>query len=367
MTRERWDRIKEIFDGALEQDPGCRTRYLMEACDNDTALRAEVESLLSEHERADTFLQTSMLGAADRLVRQRSINHRLFSLGDIAGGRYRAIRLLGYGATGMVFHAFDTRIHRSVAIKTINLLDISDPAEREWHRGRFLKEAQAAGVLSHPGIVTIFDAGETGDLAYIVMELVLGPTLERVLASEPPLDTEVFLSILRQTAAALDYAHRKGIVHRDIKPANIMLDEDRMVKITDFGIAKILATQTTKLGRMVAGTPYYMSPEQIQGKPLNGCSDQFSLAVIAYQILTGQNPFYGERIPALIQKIIHEDVVAPQIFNPTLGRRTEIVLRKAMAKDPAQRFATCIEFAGALEEASRATKGWRVMAMKAGR
>ena len=190
---------------------------------------------------------------------------------------------------GVVYRAQDPAIGRVVAIKTIRLGDLADAAEQAKLRQRLTREAQSAGVLSHPGIVTIYDVAEQDELAYISMEYVDGPTLERMMVSDPP-DARLVLDILAQTAAALDYAHKRGIVHRDIKPANIMIHERSVAKVTDFGVARIQSHQMTQAGSMV-GTPNYMSPEQIQGKPVDGRSDQFSLAVIAYELLSGEKPF----------------------------------------------------------------------------
>jgi serine/threonine protein kinase len=215
-------------------------------------------------------------------------------------GRYRIIGELGAGAMGIVYHATDPSIGRSVAIKTIRIRDINDTQKRDKLRERLFREARSAGVLSHPNIVTIYDMDEADGLAYIAMAYVNGPTLEKILSSEAPLSGANMLRILRQAASALDYAHGRGIVHRDVKPANIMTDEDGAVKITDFGIAKIAAVSNVTETRTVVGTPNYMSPEQVQGLPVDGRSDQFSLAVIAYEILTGERPFAGEHLSTVV-------------------------------------------------------------------
>jgi serine/threonine-protein kinase len=196
-------------------------------------------------------------------------------------GRYKIVRELGRGAMGVVYHAIDPNIGRPVAIKTIQLGGPRKPEEQERLRERLFREARSAGILSHPGIVTIYDVEQQGDLAYIAMEYVDGPTLDQYLASEEPVPSERLFSILAQTAAALDYAHQKGIIHRDIKPANIMIAGDGTVKVTDFGIAKITASEQFTMTGSIVGTPHYMSPEQVQGQPVDGRSDQFSLAVIA--------------------------------------------------------------------------------------
>ena len=274
-------------------------------------------------------------------------------------GRYQVVRELGRGAMGVVYLATDPTIGRQVAIKTIRLNDVTDPDERAKLRERLFREARAAGSLSHPGIVTIYDMAEQDGLAYIAMEFVDGPTLDRLLSEKKALPPDRMTAILRQTAAALDYAHQKSIVHRDIKPANIMLDRAGAVKITDFGIAKVTtAQQFTQTGTIV-GTPNYMSPEQVQGLAVDGRADQFSLAVIAFEMLTGERPFAGEHLTTVVYKIVAEEPVPPLRINPTLGPKIDAVLRKGLAKKPEARYLSCVELVSALESACAATAGWQ--------
>jgi serine/threonine-protein kinase len=272
-------------------------------------------------------------------------------------GRYRILGEVGRGAMGIVYKAQDPAIGRTIAIKSIRLLDLTDEDERERLRERLFREAQSAGILSHPGIVTIYDIAEENGMAYIFMEFVNGPPLEKMLRVEQTPDKETLLSIFRQTAAALDYAHRKGIVHRDIKPANVMIHEDGTTKITDFGVAKIVSQQMTVAGTMM-GTPSYMPPEQVQGAAVNGRADQFSLAVIAYEVLTGEKPFIAEYLPTLLYKIVREEPLAPQRLNTTLNSQVETVLRRGLAKNPDDRYETCTDFINALSAALSTCKGW---------
>jgi len=258
----------------------------------------------------------------------------------------------------VVYRAQDPAIGRTIAIKTIRLSDFTDDSERERLRERLFREAQSAGMLSHPNIVTIYDIAEENGLAYIFMECVDGPPLEKVLNSQdPPLGGDAALTILRQTATGLDYAHKKGIVHRDIKPANILIHERIHAKITDFGVAKIISQQMTQSGVMM-GTPNYMSPEQVQGHAVDGRADQFSLAVIAYEMLTGEKPFLADQLPALLFRIVREDPVAPQRLNPTVGPQVEVVLKKALAKNANDRYPTCTEFVEALAGALQLSPAW---------
>jgi serine/threonine-protein kinase len=276
-------------------------------------------------------------------------------------GRYKIVGELGRGAMGVVYHAIDPNIGRPVAIKTIHFGGGRKPEEQNRLRERLFREARSAGILSHPGIVTIYDVEQQGDLAYIAMEFVDGPTLDQVLSEAHPISPERMFSILGQTAVALDYAHQKGIVHRDIKPANIMIARDGTAKITDFGIAKINASDQLTMTGNIVGTPHYMSPEQVQGQPVDGRSDQFSLAVIAFEMLTGEKPYSGEHLTTVVYKIVAEEPAAPHRLNPTIGIAIESVLRKSLSKKPDLRYPTCQEFAGALEKACAGSKGWKTM------
>jgi len=258
---------------------------------------------------------------------------------------------------GVVYRAQDPAIGRIIAIKTIRLSDLTEPAERERMRDRLFREAQSAGILSHPNIVTIYDILEQDGMAYIFMEYVNGPALEKLLADEQPPDRQTLMTILRQTGAALDYAHKKGIIHRDIKPGNIMIHEDGCAKITDFGVAKIVSQQMTQTGMMM-GTPSYMSPEQVQGGAVDGRADQFALGVIAYEMLTGEKPFVAEYLPSLLYKICREDPAPPQRLNTTLSSQSEAVLRRALAKSPNDRYETCSDFIADLERALAAKPDW---------
>ena len=274
-------------------------------------------------------------------------------------GRYKIVGELGRGAMGVVYRAVDPSIGREVAIKTIRLGEFIDAEQRGKQRERLFREARSAGILSHPNIVTVYDMAEQDDTAYIAMEFVTGATLEQLLNGKEALPGARIFSILRQTAGGLDYAHRRGIIHRDIKPANIILNEAGESKIADFGIAKISAAdQLTQTG-LIVGTPNYMAPEQVQGKTVTGFADQYSLTVLAYEMLTGDKPFVAEHLTTLVYQIVCEPPPPAQRLNPTLGPKVEVVLQKGLSKLPEQRYATCTEMVDALEAACAATPAWR--------
>jgi serine/threonine-protein kinase len=273
-------------------------------------------------------------------------------------GRYKIVRELGRGAMGVVYLATDPTIGRPVAIKTIRLGEVTNAEERARLRERLFREARSAGVLSHPGIVTIYDMEEQDDIAYIAMEYVNGPTLDQLISGQP-LPADRMFSILGQAAVALDYAHQKGIVHRDIKPANIMVTEDGLSKITDFGIAKISTNEQFTMTGAIVGTPHYMAPEQVQGLAVDGRADQFSLAVITFEMLTGEKPFTGEQLTTVVYKIVAEEPVPAHRLNSTLNQQITNVLRRALAKKPDARYPNCQKFVDALEAACAAAKGWQ--------
>jgi len=279
-----------------------------------------------------------------------------------AVGRYQVIERLGRGATGVVYKALDPTIGRIVAIKAIQLGNFQDAEEQRRVRERLLREAQSAGLLSHPNIVTIYDVLEQEGSAYILMEYVGGPSLERMLRSNSLPERDALLRYLWQVADALDYAHRKGVVHRDVKPANIIIANsgegtDKLAKVADFGIAKFISQDTTYSGTMM-GTPNYMSPEQIQGLPLDGRSDQFSLAVIVYEVLTGNKPFAAESLPTLLYQICRADPKPVEELNSTLNEAAGKVMARALAKEPDTRFGSCSELVGALSSALEESALW---------
>jgi len=265
-------------------------------------------------------------------------------------GRYEVIAELGRGAMGVVYKASDPTIGRLVAIKVLSL-DAPTEAGVPDARDIFMREARAAGRLSHPGIVTIHDALEDPESrsSYIVMEFIPGRTLESILLENPSPVTDKALEIIRQIAEALNYAHRNQIIHRDLKPANILVTEDGRTKITDFGIAKIAARESAHRTVAIMGTPSYMSPEQITGTELDSRSDLFSMGILLYLMLTGQKPFAGDTV-AVMFKIVHEDVVLPSRLNPQLTTGHDYIVLRSLAKDRAKRYSSAREFLDDLDD-----------------
>ena len=267
-------------------------------------------------------------------------------------GRYELVSELGRGAMGVVYRARDPKLGRELAVKTIKLGHHADADELQGLRLRLFREAQSAGRLSHPGIVTIFDADEQDGLAFITMELVEGTLLSdaQVASLDYPRRIGFVNELLSMTGSALDYAHGRGIVHRDIKPANMMLSAEG-VKIMDFGVARIASSQLTRTGTVV-GTPNYMSPEQVSGAEVDGRSDQFSLAVIVYELLTGKKPFESQNLTTTLYKLVHEEPERPSAREPQISTEVERVLLRALEKDPSKRFESCAAFASAFAAAA---------------
>jgi serine/threonine protein kinase len=261
----------------------------------------------------------------------------------LKAGRYEISGELGRGAMGVVYKATDPVIGRTVAVKTIKLSEEGTGLSRPELLTRFQTEARAAGLLTHPNIVVVFDAGEEDGLYYITMELVEGKSLQAHLDGGVAFALPRVLRIMEQTCSALQFAHERNVVHRDIKPANIMLTADDTVKVTDFGTAKILQFGTMQQTAHVMGTPSYMSPEQVKGRAVDGRSDIFSLGVLLYEMVTGEKPFPGQNITTVIYKIVNEEPVPPRQIDPSIHPGISAVVMKALAKEPEARYQSCRE------------------------
>jgi len=268
-------------------------------------------------------------------------------------GKYRILSAIGRGAAGTVWRAIDPVIDRTVAIKTIKLDDAGD-AETAEEIARFKREAQAAGRLSHPNIVQVYDYGEQDGLAYLVMEYVEGGSLKGLIDKGERLPLKEVARVMDELLAALAHAHEKGIVHRDIKPANIMLTRSGQVKVTDFGIARIESSTMTQAGT-VLGTPAYMSPEQFRGEPVDHRTDLYSAGVVLYQLLTGDRPFEGT-FSAIMHKALNVEPPKPSEISLSVPPALDGVVARAMAKRPQARFASAAAFRAALAEAIRSAE-----------
>ena len=267
-------------------------------------------------------------------------------------GKYELRATLGKGAMGTVYDGWDPAIARRVAIKTVSLPADPDPETAE-ELARFRREAQAAGRLTHPNIVAIYDYGETSDLAYIVMEFVDGPTLKAALNNHEGFALSEVQRLMDDVLAGLQYSHDRGVVHRDIKPANIMLTSERRAKIADFGIARIETSSMTQTGTML-GTPAYMSPEQFTGQVVDARTDVYSAGVVLYQLLTGERPFEGG-LTAIMHKVLNTDPPAPSEIAVTVPSSMDAVVRRAMAKRPDDRYPSAAAFAEAIRGAVTAS------------
>jgi CHASE2 domain-containing sensor protein/predicted Ser/Thr protein kinase len=256
-------------------------------------------------------------------------------------GRYEIVKELGQGAMGTVYLGKDPSINREVAIKTLNYTDV-DPGQLNEVKSRFFREAEAAGKLSHPNIVTIYDVGEDYDMAYIAMELLRGKDLTYYCQKEKLLATKRVLHVIASVAEALDYAHHQGVVHRDIKPANIILQDDDQVKVADFGIARVMSASKTQTG-VIFGTPNYMSPEQVAGKKVDGRSDLFSLGVVFYELLSAKKPFQGENLTSLMYAIANGSYFALVETAPKTPPCCLEIIDKLLAKAVTKRYKTAAQ------------------------
>lgn len=347
MTPERFQQVEKVMQEALAREPAERDDYLTQACVGDEALRNEVASLLAAHEQAGEFIETpavevaakALAGAEKASAIGRQIAH------------YQVVSLLGAGGMGEVYLAEDMRLGRQAALKLLpaSLAGLTGDAERAH---RFKREARAASALNHPNVATIYEIGEAEEISYIAMEYVAGQTLARKINGRP-LETSETINIAAQIADALDEAHGKGITHRDIKPANIMLTPRGVVKVLDFGLAKIggapaatadlYSTQTATRPGMVMGTVMYMSPEQALAQEVDHRSDIFSLGVVIYEMATGRLPFSGASASETIDRIIHAQPEAVARFNYEVPPELERIIRKCLEKDRERRYQSARE------------------------
>jgi eukaryotic-like serine/threonine-protein kinase len=337
MASERWLQIERLYHLALEREAGSRAAFLAEACGSDEALRQEVESLLAAGDGADTFLETP---AVQVEAKARARDEAQWNMAGKTVSHYRMIEQIGAGGMGVVYLARDETLDRQVALKFLPPGSLVEGSSRK----RFHKEALALAKLSHPNIETIYEFDSQDGVDFLVTEYVAGVTLADRIANGPLTESEL-LDIAIQIASALEEAAANGLVHLDLKPRNMMLTQKGQVKLLDFGLARIVAPseadRTQSLTAIVAaGTPPYMSPEQLLGGPLDVRTDIYALGACLYEMATGQTPFRAPTLPELIASILQSPAVSPSSIRPNLSPGLEKVILKCLEKDPEGRYRT---------------------------
>jgi serine/threonine protein kinase len=324
---KQWGRVRDILGAALALTPDLRPGYLNEACAGDTALRAEVESLIAASD------QNALLDHDPLPSLTPTLNITVAHSGRTIGN-YKVVDRIGQGGMGTVFRAIDSRLGRTVALKVISS-HLSSPADEKT---RFFREAKAASALNHPNIVTIYEYDSDDEVDFIAMEYIRGKTLHAILAAEPRPTVQTLIEYALQAARAIAAAHAAGIVHRDLKTKNIMVTEQGTVKVLDFGLAKQsgLGGPETQTGT-VLGTPGYMSPEQAKGEPADHRSDIFSFGVILYEIACGRLPFTGDDLPSTLYAVVHYDPPAPEKVNPAVPNQLSRLIERCLNKYPEER------------------------------
>lgn len=341
MKPEDWARAQELFDTALARDPAARDAFLDAACAGRPQVRAEVASLLAAHDRAGDFIETSAFeAAADLLADGPGI------LDGRSIGPYIVRHEIGRGGMGVVYLADDTRLSRRVALKALT----PDAGRDGVRRERLRREARAAAALSHPGIATVYALEEIGDELYLACEYVPGPTLRTMMKSSPPAPAQV-VDIATQLARALATAHAQGVVHRDLKPENVVRTPAGVVKILDFGIARIENLDPVRLTEdgAVLGTPAYMAPEQLRGQPGDFRTDLFAFGLLIYEMAGGSNPFEAGTRTATNARTLEVDPVPLSKVCPNSPPRLDHIVATCLRKHPAERYTATYELVADLE------------------
>ncbi len=357
MNPERWQQIDRLLEAALELEASQRTAFLDQACAGDEELRSEVESLLCVHGQADGFLSKPAL---DEVARDMACDEPPSLIGRQIG-HYQILSRLGEGGMGIVYKARDTRLNRMVALKVLPPELLNDPERKR----RFVQEAKAASSLNHPNIITVYDIVSDDGVDFIVMEYVAGQTLAEILASRR-LALDDALKVAVQIASALAAAHGAGVVHRDLKPGNIMVDAQGIVKVVDFGLAKLTArkvfgelsdAQATKTDTAfgteegaILGTVAYMSPEQAEGKPVDGRSDIFSFGALLYELLTRRRAFQADSSLAILTAILREDPKPASSVARGIPPELDRIVERCLRKDPERRFQSAADLKVTLED-----------------
>ncbi len=361
---ERWRRIEDLFHSALKLDESQRARFLQQTCTGDESLRLSVERLLAHHKEGESFLETPALEiAAQELALAEEPLDPLESAAGLIGrtiSHYRVLEKLGGGGMGVVYKAEDVKLRRLVALKFL----AEDLASNRANLERFEREAQAASLLNHPRICTIYDFGEHDGYVFLAMELIDGCSLRAFCERDGSIESLTRLA--SQAAAALAAAHAAGIVHRDIKPENIMVRNDGYLKLVDFGLARFTdhareSTAVTSAGT-VLGTVRYMSPEQVRGETVSSASDIFSLGIVLYEFAAGRHPFSANSPAEIMSAILSEVPLAPSELNPEISDSLDVMIRQMLQKDPRLR-PTAAEISAALAS-SPSTPAPRISSLK---
>ena len=357
MKPDRWRKVDELFEAALEREPQARAAFLDKACGDDTDLRREVEKMLSFERQAEDFIQTDVFDVAARLITQPqelgssgkkslfssdSIDDARFIPGNVLSDRYRIVGLLGRGGMGEVYRADDLKLKQAVALKFLPASLTTNGAAL----ARFYKEVSVARQISHRHVCRVYDVAEYQGEHFISMEFVRGEELSSLLKRIGRVPQDKAIEVARQLCAGLAAVHERGVLHRDLKPANIMLDEHGEVRITDFGIAA-LAGELDR--REISGTPAYMSPEQLEGNELTVKSDIYSLGLVLYELFTGKKAFEAPSLPELLS-LRRSDTTPTSLSHivPELDPLIERVIFRCLERDPAKRPASALQVAAAL-------------------
>jgi hypothetical protein len=351
MKPDRWRKVDELFEAALDREPKSRAAFLDQACGSDRELRREVEKMLEFDNKAQDFIKTDVFDVAAKLITERtpkkslftsdSIDDARFVPGDILSERYRIVGLLGRGGMGEVYRADDLKLKQPVALKFLPTSLNTDGAAL----ARFYKEVSVARQISHRHVCRVYDVAEYGGEHFISMEFVRGEELSSLLKRIGRVPQDKAVEVARQLCAGLAAVHERGVLHRDLKPANIMLDEHGEVRITDFGIAALAVEDP----REMSGTPAYMSPEQLDGQELTASSDIYSLGLVLYELFTGRKAFEATSLPELL-RLRRSDTTptSPAEHVPDLDPLIERVMFRCLERDPSKRPASALQVAAAL-------------------
>ena len=363
MKPERWSKIESIFHKALEADESRRGSVIEESCAGDEALRREVESLLAHHSDSASFIEQPAFAGQVNTSSVRPVTAAAAPRPDLKGiavGHYRILEEIGFGGMGVVYKAEDTRLGRLVALKFLPEHMAADSVALQ----RFRREARSASSLNHPNICTIYDIDVYESREFIVMEYLDGQTLAMYIAGRRAIGTELVAKLGMAIAEALGAAHSKGVIHRDIKPGNIFVTQSGLVKVLDFGVAKLVAEANPSdaagltEANTITGTLQYMSPEQLHGENLDTRSDIYALGVVLYEIATGQRLYSSSLHARLVDEILNRPASPPSTINGKLSAKADDIILKCLAKDPEDRYQTAKEIAVDLRHlGTQATSG----------